>query len=434
MQDKIETFINEVRQEICISGVGDKASLDMAIGGRLRLKNELETNSFEKVFGIPDGVALDQIEVCFDEEDAILMILMPKSTNMEGEVHERASGKVDEGELNRNGLETDTHRKEDEETKKEEVDESNKKFDLPQRPSIEIEAPNIREQLPPSFGVKANGSGKVDEDEVNRNGSEADTHREEDEEMKNEEVDESNKKFDLPQRPLVEIEASSIGEQLSPSFGFEPKGEQQQIEEEKHNGQPLKEDESPRTSEVNQALNQPKISPSIDKEQEDKKGGVGKSHELDNKLIDEKGPPQQLNKELETGNKDKLPMKEVKGEVDQRETREIDKEREASEVNQTLGHPKIHQHIDKEHQEEQEKHDDKKRDVAEEQIRVLPRQRIEELETIKKDELSTKEMKGKRRRKEQRGLGVPPPSLVVSAFLLSLAALVIKLVRNQKRT
>ncbi|XP_074592160.1 uncharacterized protein LOC141847953 [Curcuma longa] len=401
MQDKIETSINEVRQEICISGVGDKASLDMAIGGRLRLKNELETNSFEKVFGIPNGVALDQIEVCFNEEDAILMILMPKSINIEGEVDETGTQEIG---------------KEDE--------------------------------------------ALVDEDELNRNGLVTNTHQEGDEETKNEEVDESNKK----------IEALNVGEQLLPSFGVKPKGEQQI--EETHNGQPLKEDESSETSEVEQALDQPKISQNIDKEQEeeqekqeDKKGSVGESHdikeedeeqvhELDNKPIYEKGLPQQLI--------DKLPMEEVKGkgremekgEVGGRETQEIDKERVTSEVNQTLGRPKISQNIDKEEEEEEEdkKHEDMKRDVGKsqgikeedkEQIhepnnkamdnKGLPQQLIQELETSKKDELSTKEMKGKRR-KEQGGLGVPPPSLAVSAFLLSLAALIIKLVRNQKRT
>lgn len=347
MQDKIVTSINEVRREICICGVGDKAFLDMAIGGRLRLKNELEANSFKKVFGIPNGVALDQIEVCFNEEDAILMILMPKSINFEGEVGERGTreivGKVDEDELNRNGLATKIHQEEDEETKHEEVDESNKEFDPPKRPLVEIKAPNIEQQLsPPPVGAKAKGI------------------------------------------------------------------------EEKHNGQPSKEDESPGTSEVIPQNN-------IDKEQEeqekqeDKKGGMGKSHEikeedqeqvheLDDKPIYEKGLPQQLIEEPETSNEDKLPMKE-KGIVDEREASEVDKE-----------------HI--EEQEDTSTHN-----------KGLPRQPIQELETSKKDELSTKEMKGKKKKKEQGGgLGVPPPSLVVSAFLLSLAALVIKLVRNQKRT
>jgi hypothetical protein len=57
---------------------GEKPVQEMVMIGWVVYNKKVEIRSFRKVFKIPDGVVLDQIQAKFNEEESILTIVMPK--------------------------------------------------------------------------------------------------------------------------------------------------------------------------------------------------------------------------------------------------------------------------------------------------------------------------------------------------------------------
>ncbi|KAK9271279.1 hypothetical protein L1049_026869 [Liquidambar formosana] len=73
----IKIEINDDGTQIVISG--EKPVQEMLMVGSRMYKNEVEIWGFKKIFRIPDGVVLDRIKAKYNEEEAILRIVMPKS-------------------------------------------------------------------------------------------------------------------------------------------------------------------------------------------------------------------------------------------------------------------------------------------------------------------------------------------------------------------
>ncbi|KAE8100419.1 hypothetical protein FH972_018319 [Carpinus fangiana] len=75
-RENIEIKINEDGTRIMVGG--EKPVQEMVMIGWMVYKKRVELRGFRKVFKIPDGVVLDRIKAKFDEEEAILTIVMPK--------------------------------------------------------------------------------------------------------------------------------------------------------------------------------------------------------------------------------------------------------------------------------------------------------------------------------------------------------------------
>jgi hypothetical protein len=75
-RENIEIKINEDGTRIVVGG--EKPVQEMVMIGWMVYKKRVELRGFRKVFKIPDGVVLDRIKAKFDEEEAILTIVMPK--------------------------------------------------------------------------------------------------------------------------------------------------------------------------------------------------------------------------------------------------------------------------------------------------------------------------------------------------------------------
>ncbi|KAL5560169.1 hypothetical protein UlMin_036380 [Ulmus minor] len=75
-KDQIAIKINEDGTQIAISA--EKAVQEMAMVGWIMQEKEVELRGFVKIFRIPDDIDLDRIKAKFDEQDAVLTILMPK--------------------------------------------------------------------------------------------------------------------------------------------------------------------------------------------------------------------------------------------------------------------------------------------------------------------------------------------------------------------
>uniref|UniRef100_A0A6V7QWD1 SHSP domain-containing protein n=1 Tax=Ananas comosus var. bracteatus TaxID=296719 RepID=A0A6V7QWD1_ANACO len=72
--------------EISISSrgeTGERSFIEAEISGRLKISHEESLEGFRKAFPIPNNVVLGRIEVGFEEEEGILIVLLPKSTREE---------------------------------------------------------------------------------------------------------------------------------------------------------------------------------------------------------------------------------------------------------------------------------------------------------------------------------------------------------------
>ncbi|TKY51403.1 17.6 kDa class I heat shock protein 1 [Spatholobus suberectus] len=70
----IDINISKDGTEISVSGEKEVQEMQM-----IPFKRELKVKGFEKKFRIPDGVVLDRIKAKYNEEDALLTIVMPKT-------------------------------------------------------------------------------------------------------------------------------------------------------------------------------------------------------------------------------------------------------------------------------------------------------------------------------------------------------------------
>ncbi|XP_020107224.1 histone acetyltransferase KAT6B-like, partial [Ananas comosus] len=86
IKDEIEVELNEAGTEISISSrgeTGERSFIEAEISGRLKISHEESLEGFRKAFPIPNNVVLGRIEVGFEEEEGILIVLLPKSTREE---------------------------------------------------------------------------------------------------------------------------------------------------------------------------------------------------------------------------------------------------------------------------------------------------------------------------------------------------------------
>ncbi|XP_020232130.1 uncharacterized protein LOC109812551 [Cajanus cajan] len=73
-KENIEINISKDGSEISVSGEKEVQEMQM-----IPFKKELKTKGFVKKFRIPDGVVLDRIKARYNQEDALLTIVMPKT-------------------------------------------------------------------------------------------------------------------------------------------------------------------------------------------------------------------------------------------------------------------------------------------------------------------------------------------------------------------
>jgi hypothetical protein len=87
VKDEIAVSFNESRTKIKINGdKGDAYLIETEISQRVRISHEVSTQGFSEDFLIPSGVDLDQIDVGFEEEKALLVITLPKVVRQEQEI------------------------------------------------------------------------------------------------------------------------------------------------------------------------------------------------------------------------------------------------------------------------------------------------------------------------------------------------------------
>ena len=86
-KDEISVSLNETRTEININGdKGETYLIETEVSQRVRISHEVSIQGFSEDFLIPSGVDLDRINVGFEEEDAVLVITLPKVVRQEQEI------------------------------------------------------------------------------------------------------------------------------------------------------------------------------------------------------------------------------------------------------------------------------------------------------------------------------------------------------------
>jgi len=78
-KEDIDISISKDGTEISVSGEKEVQEMQM-----IPFKKELKTKGFAKKFRIPDGVVLDRIKAKYNEVDAVLTIVMPKTEVRKG--------------------------------------------------------------------------------------------------------------------------------------------------------------------------------------------------------------------------------------------------------------------------------------------------------------------------------------------------------------
>ncbi|KAK8951034.1 hypothetical protein KSP39_PZI004598 [Platanthera zijinensis] len=81
-RDGIEIAVHEGEGKISIRG-GRVASREAVIAGRVAITRELLVEHFDEAFSVPDNADWDGIDAWFDEEEEVLVVLIPKSTTTE---------------------------------------------------------------------------------------------------------------------------------------------------------------------------------------------------------------------------------------------------------------------------------------------------------------------------------------------------------------
>ncbi|XP_027367854.1 17.8 kDa class I heat shock protein [Abrus precatorius] len=95
-KENIDITISKDGTQISVSGEKEVQEMQM-----IQFKKELKIKGFAKKFKIPDGVVLDRIKAKYNEEDALLTIVMPKGEMGKGgfgieEVKEEAESSIAE--------------------------------------------------------------------------------------------------------------------------------------------------------------------------------------------------------------------------------------------------------------------------------------------------------------------------------------------------
>ncbi|WOL11951.1 retinitis pigmentosa 1-like 1 protein isoform X2 [Canna indica] len=374
-QDKIEVSVNEAEKEICISGAGDKSSLETVVGRRLRLKNEYEVNSCRKVFRIPDGVVLDQIDVGFYEDEEILMILMPKS--IKGEVIGR---EIQEVEV-----------KQESPTKK--IDEV-----IPKPEIDDAEVPKEKEVKEAEIFLKPNEAESSGSEDANVDRESKHMEAETKIHQQQREEEPPRKQPDLPEKQTIDDKSLDLDGEPPPPAASKPiEEEEEPIEKGISQHQPSeKEDETPKSIE-SEVGDEDQRSQKEEEEEETPKLIETEADQDFNQLNEAQAYPDHQQKQI--GGEQKVPqsMEELKpdGPVQQ-----PDQAPEA-EMGKPIGAQTVKE---------------SEADISLEK-------------EGKKEKLTPSKSK---RTKREGGAGGGHPSLMVSAFLASLVALVYNLVRNRR--
>ncbi|KAJ8493758.1 hypothetical protein OPV22_015479 [Ensete ventricosum] len=455
VREKIEVSVNEEGTEIRISGGGDKSAVETVVGRRLRLRNEFQINPFQKVFRIPSGVALDQIDAGFYEEGDILVILMPKSVRGSaagiaiGEVQEEGEApreqKIEGDEVismdrprdhaeaiqNRTAIDDAKAPKAEEEEEEEETKQG-KEEDLIRREGAEEKLDQI--------GVESSETDRNGDREPKHMGAEMKTPKE-----KELEEEERRKVPDRPQKPLIEMEAPDLHGEPPPSAAPTPtNGAEQEDTIEKTSGPHREEDEdevpeSLEAPEADRDLHQPKgqqTYPDHQTEQEDK------AHEPERQ--EDRAVPESFE------------AAQSEGDIHQPEEQLTDPHHRTEQENQApepIEAPKpdgedIHHPEDKTKPGEvsdqiPRRSGDKAEEAADqgpEADKPVEAPDEDEGDESSPDNAGARERengpKGKRKRTERAkggGGGAPPPTLAVFAFMLSLVALAVQVVKSRRR-
>ncbi|KAK8966345.1 hypothetical protein KSP40_PGU019720 [Platanthera guangdongensis] len=81
-RDGIEVAVHEGEGKISIRG-GRVASREAVIAGRVAITRELQVEHFDEAFSVPDNADWDGVDAWFDEEEEVLVVLIPKLTTTE---------------------------------------------------------------------------------------------------------------------------------------------------------------------------------------------------------------------------------------------------------------------------------------------------------------------------------------------------------------
>ncbi|CAL9749788.1 unnamed protein product [Musa acuminata subsp. burmannicoides] len=455
VREKIEVSVNEEGTEISISGGGDKSAVETVVGRRLRLRNEFEINPFRKVFRIPSGVALDQIDAGFYEEGDILVILMPKSVR--GNAAGIAIPEVQGGEAPREQkLEGDEVISMDRPHGHAEANEARAAIDDAKPPKAEEEEET--KQGKEEDLIRREGA----EEKLDQNGAESSgTDRNGDREPKHMEAEiktpkekdleeeERRKVPDQPQKPSIEMEAPDLHGEPPPSAAPAPiNGAGQEDTIEKTSGPDREEDEdevpdSLEAPEADRDLHQPKgqqTYPDHQTEQEDK---AHEPERQEDRAVPESFEAPQSEGDLhqpEEQQTDPLHQTEQEDQAHELEQQEDRAVREPD--GEDIHHPEdktkpgeISDQIPRRSGDKAEEAADKV-PQTDKPIEAPDEGEGEESspgDTGEKERENGSKGKRKRRERAKEGGGAPPPSLAVFAFMLSLVALAVQLVRSRRR-